>query len=163
MEKRLLVLKRDEEGVSPVIATILMVAITVVLAAVLYVMVSGLIGGGGTTRPQVTMVTSGPGLGCTGTSTCKGRIADASQANELAKYKVRVFGNSTALGAAATLSTSDLTFGTVTFTYTDLGGEGNLGGGDEFTISGLVASTDYKISFIWAADSTQVAEALFST
>jgi len=50
MEKRTLVLKRDEEGVSPVIATILMVAITVVLAAVLYVMVSGLInptGGGG--------------------------------------------------------------------------------------------------------------------
>ena len=43
MEKRTLVLKRDEEGVSPVIATILMVAITVVLAAVLYVMVSGLI------------------------------------------------------------------------------------------------------------------------
>ncbi len=33
-------LKRDEEGVSPVIATILMVAITVVLAATLYMMVS---------------------------------------------------------------------------------------------------------------------------
>ncbi len=34
---------RNDEAVSPVIATILMVAITVVLAAVLYVMVSGLI------------------------------------------------------------------------------------------------------------------------
>jgi len=33
----------DRKGVSPVIATILMVAITVVLAAVLYVMVTGLI------------------------------------------------------------------------------------------------------------------------
>ena len=33
----------DERGVSPVIAVILMVAITVVLAAVLYVMVSGII------------------------------------------------------------------------------------------------------------------------
>ena len=32
--------KDNKEGVSPVIATILMVAITVVLAAVLYVMVS---------------------------------------------------------------------------------------------------------------------------
>ncbi len=38
---------RNDEAVSPVIATILMVAITVVLAAVLYVMVSGLI-----TSPQ---------------------------------------------------------------------------------------------------------------
>ncbi len=36
---------RDKEGVSPVIAVILMVAITVVLAAVLYIMVSGMLGG----------------------------------------------------------------------------------------------------------------------
>lgn len=34
-------MRRNEEGVSPVIGTILMVAITVVLAAVLYTMVSG--------------------------------------------------------------------------------------------------------------------------
>ncbi|MFO7618097.1 MAG: archaellin/type IV pilin N-terminal domain-containing protein [Thermoplasmata archaeon] len=39
--------KRDEEAVSPVIATILMVAITVVLAAVLYVMVIGMGGESG--------------------------------------------------------------------------------------------------------------------
>jgi flagellin-like protein len=38
---------KNKEGVSPVIATILMVAITVVLAAVLYVMVSGYMTGGG--------------------------------------------------------------------------------------------------------------------
>src|SRR6266571_8272673 len=42
-------LHKDEQAVSPVIATILMVAITVVLAAVLYVMVSGLISGPGST------------------------------------------------------------------------------------------------------------------
>jgi flagellin-like protein len=45
------IIREDEEAVSPVIATILMVAITVVLAAVLYVMVSGLIGSPGST-PQ---------------------------------------------------------------------------------------------------------------
>ncbi len=43
------IIRKDEEAVSPVIATILMVAITVVLAAVLYVMVSGLITGPGST------------------------------------------------------------------------------------------------------------------
>ena len=37
---------RKEEGVSPVIATILMVAITVVLAATVYIMVAGMGGGG---------------------------------------------------------------------------------------------------------------------
>jgi flagellin-like protein len=39
----------ERRGVSPVIATILMVAITVVLAAVLYVMVSGYMEGGAVT------------------------------------------------------------------------------------------------------------------
>jgi len=41
---------RKEKGVSPVIATILMVAITVVLAATVYIMVSGL---GGTSAKNV--------------------------------------------------------------------------------------------------------------
>ena len=45
-------IRKDEAAVSPVIATILMVAITVVLAAVLYVMVSGLISGPGA-APQL--------------------------------------------------------------------------------------------------------------
>ena len=49
--KNLRLIRKDESAVSPVIATILMVAITVVLAAVLYVMVSGLISGPGGT-PQ---------------------------------------------------------------------------------------------------------------
>src|SRR5947209_15924716 len=45
------IIRKNEAADSPVIATILMVAITVVLAAVLYVMVSGLITGPGGT-PQ---------------------------------------------------------------------------------------------------------------
>ena len=50
------IIRKDEKGVSPVIATILMVAITVVLAAVLYVMVTGLLTGPGT-GPQAMGVT----------------------------------------------------------------------------------------------------------
>ena len=53
------IIRKDEAAVSPVIATILMVAITVVLAAVLYVMVSGLITGPGGT-PQAMGVSVGP-------------------------------------------------------------------------------------------------------
>lgn len=57
-------IRRDPEAVSPVIATILMVAITVVLAAVLYVMVSGLVTGpGGTPQTIITQVSrTGDGL-----------------------------------------------------------------------------------------------------
>jgi flagellin-like protein len=43
--------KAREQGVSPIIATILLVAITVVLAAVLYVLISGLTSGGANTVP----------------------------------------------------------------------------------------------------------------
>ena len=49
-------LKRETEAVSPVIATILLVAITVVLAATLYVMVFGF-GGNSTNSPPVGQVT----------------------------------------------------------------------------------------------------------
>ncbi len=56
------IIRKDEEAVSPVIATILMVAITVVLAAVLYVMVSGLITSPGSTPKQIGIsVTSSGG------------------------------------------------------------------------------------------------------
>jgi flagellin-like protein len=53
--KRIWKMRRDSEAVSPVIATILMVAITVVLAAVLYVMVMGF-GGPTTTTPTGSFV-----------------------------------------------------------------------------------------------------------
>lgn len=48
--------KLNNKAVSPVIATILMVAITVVLAAVLYVMVMGF-GGGGSDEPPTGSLT----------------------------------------------------------------------------------------------------------
>ncbi|MEE9592066.1 MAG: archaellin/type IV pilin N-terminal domain-containing protein, partial [Thermoplasmata archaeon] len=46
-------IRKNRKAVSPVIATILMVAITVVLAAVLYVMVSGLVSGPGSTPTAI--------------------------------------------------------------------------------------------------------------
>jgi len=50
--KKIWAMRKDKSAVSPVIATILMVAITVVLAAVLYVMVLGL-GGTSTITPTI--------------------------------------------------------------------------------------------------------------
>jgi len=55
--KKIWAMRKNDSAVSPVIATILMVAITVVLAAVLYVMVLG-IGGGSTDTTIVTMTKS---------------------------------------------------------------------------------------------------------
>ena len=64
--------KARKRGVSPIIATILLVAITVVLAAVLYVLISGLTGGGVGSKPIGTAFTvgapllSGPAVAVTG-------------------------------------------------------------------------------------------------
>ncbi len=49
--------RKRQRGVSPIIATILLVAITVVLAAVLYVLISGLTHGGGAVPYSVSMGT----------------------------------------------------------------------------------------------------------
>jgi archaeal type IV pilus assembly protein PilA len=59
--------KGRKRGVSPIIATILLVAITVVLAAVLYVLISGLTKGPGTT-PLGTAFAMGAAQAITGTS-----------------------------------------------------------------------------------------------
>ncbi len=59
--------KARKRGVSPIIATILLVAITVVLAAVLYVLISGLTHGTGT-APLGTNFSWGQPVNATGTS-----------------------------------------------------------------------------------------------
>jgi flagellin-like protein len=53
--------RKSERGVSPIIATILLVAITVVLAAVLYVLVSGLTRTGANVPYQLEMTPSSSG------------------------------------------------------------------------------------------------------
>jgi archaeal type IV pilus assembly protein PilA len=52
--------QKGRRGVSPIIATILLVAITVVLAAVLYILISGLTKGPGNTPLGTALAISGP-------------------------------------------------------------------------------------------------------
>src|SRR5208282_6898044 len=59
--------KLQRRGVSPIIATILLVAITVVLAAVLYVLISGLTGGGTSTPYSLQMSNQGQSTPAAGT------------------------------------------------------------------------------------------------
>src|SRR2546427_11613318 len=124
------IIRKDEKAVSPVIATILMVAITVVLASVLYVMVTGLLTGPGASKPQVT-VASPPGI----TNGFQFAVAAASQSKALANYKLNFLvdttpGTAVALGAAQTFTAGGNTY---TVTYSDVRGEGSLTGGDRVT------------------------------
>jgi flagellin-like protein len=70
--------KARKRGVSPIIATILLVAITVVLAAVLYVLISGLTSGGVGSKPIGSAFTAGNPIASTCTSTSAQTIAAAA-------------------------------------------------------------------------------------
>src|SRR5437016_13992794 len=102
------VIRKDEAAVSPVIATILMVAITVVLAAVLYVMVSGLITPVGGNKPLVTFAAVDQS---SGNATIA--VAGASQSVSPSNYKVNLqVGSNT--GSAVAMPTTGGLFATMT-------------------------------------------------
>lgn len=82
------ILRRDDKAVSPVIAVILMVAITVVLAATVYVWVSGFGASGGQAKTLALSVTSTTGGIATLTA-----VSTGSPALEYSKLKITVDGD----------------------------------------------------------------------
>ena len=156
------VIRKDEQAVSPVIATILMVAITVVLAAVLYVMVSGLISGPSTQKPFVTFgsVTKVNSL------TWTFAVASASPAVNPSNYKLNFKVDATtgtAVNMGANLANVSVTGVSPVpgVKWTDLGGEGTLNGGDLFTITFASAPTSgVSLTFyLLYSDGTQIQSA----
>jgi|RifCSP13_1_1023834.scaffolds.fasta_scaffold16390_3 flagellin-like protein len=138
-------MRTNEEGVSPVIATILMVAITVVLAAVLYVMVTNLIGPQPIIRPIVTM----QDLGCDATS-CRARVTEASPAVNVDLFRVTVLADGNPAIPATDLAAGvDISGGGLILRYTDLGGEGKVTGGDTFSLTGISAGVAYEVVILW--------------
>jgi flagellin-like protein len=129
---------KNRSAVSPVIATILMVAITVVLAAVLYVMVMGF---GGTT-PQA------PTAQLTNDVANNRVVVSCNPATDL--DDMRFSFNGTTAGVLGTPQSS----GGITVTFVDLGGDGKVTTGDYFQYSGTGAGG--MISLLWVSgDTTQ--------
>ena len=126
---------RNEEGVSPVIAVILMVGITVVLAAVLYVMVSGMMTSTNIT-PNIGMVWE---KGDPGNYT--GRVVSISGSGTLHLDDVTVTVTHDGESDSHTLEwlvtgNNELTLGTFTLDFTDGLNNNKLGGEDEFQVTG---------------------------
>ena len=159
--KKSWIVRMDEKAVSPVIATILMVAITVVLAAVLYVMVTGLLAGPGASKPNVTFGAAAPI-----TNGFEFEVAGVSQTKAADNFRVAFSANGTAVGSAQSLADSPLSFtGGYTIAWSDLGGEGDLTGGDTFRVTrtgGLLADTDYAVTLLWT-DGSSVGSRTYST
>ncbi len=132
-------IRRNEKAVSPVIATILMVALTVVLAAVLYVMVSGLIGGTTASEPNVQLAQADG----QGGNQWKINIAGVSESKDIDSFKAIL------LKDGALWKTLDPLSGTTTnVTFTDLGGESKLTTGDYFLVQ-CDPGSSYELSVAW--------------
>jgi len=166
MERRKLVLREDEEGVSPVIATILMVAITVVLAAVLYVMVSGLIGPGG--GPSPTMSWAGHVItpGSSGGDDWEFRVASIDPAVDLGNYRVSILQGTSIVDGPEDLTNGNLVLGTASTTHlnvSDLDGGGRLSAGDTFILGNLASGSTYHMVVYWKASGGEISRKTINT
>ena len=135
-------LRANKTAVSPVIGTILMVAITVVLAAVLYVMVTGLVTSPGGNKPTLTLT---PGQWQDRNLT----IQITSVSSSTIKYTDLTFQVQSVAkgicftGAANTAVQTGCSGVSANVTYSDAAGEGNV---DALDIIKVYASpaTDVK-------------------
>ena len=173
--KKIWRIRKDSEAVSPVIATILMVAITVVLAAVLYVMVLGF--GGTSTQPPTTSLSKklpGPSYGVkyefvnpsktTSWDDITIQLSDGTNSIQWAPVKADLSGSSTVIKAYAAK-----TLGTVSVwcNITDLIGNGNVNGGDAFTFttgsgSPFLTSATYTINIVYDPTSEKIYDTTFT-
>ncbi len=117
----------SRKAVSPVIATILMVAITVVLAAVLYVMVMGFGGNNTPTAPAVTL---------TKESALGREVVSINPATNTSQFVLYAAGSSSNVMSA----------------FVDAGSDGKVTTGDYFNLASLTAGTTYN--FVWISGGT---------
>ena len=132
--KNVFMMRKKKDAVSPVIATILMVAITVVLAAVLYVMVMGYGSGGGTSAPAASLAKQTSTSGVTVVITIS-PSADAS------KIGVK-FGNNNTICALNSVPVS--TAYTLSLTNT-----GKVTTGDTIAFSTTQMTATTSIQLVW--------------
>lgn len=130
---------RNDVAVSPVIATILMVAITVVLAAVLYVLVGSIVPPDPEPPGQV-MMTKDP----IGPYTWEFRVTSTSTNEELSYYKVIILKNGTKVHTMDPLEE----VGKGDYRFTDLDDGGRLTSGDRFIIT-CEPESRYELNIFW--------------
>jgi flagellin-like protein len=147
-------IRRDNTAVSPIIATILMVAITVVLAGVLYVMVMGLSGGSSDLAPLGSWHNVEP----TGNTTA--RLVFGSFSYEIKpieiKFSITDGSNNTEVQFSGPLimKFTNLTLigdntDIINVEYEDMNWQQNrVSAGDKLHLTGLEPETQYTITVI---------------
>ncbi len=172
--KKIWAIRKDAEAVSPVIATILMVAITVVLAAVLYVMVLGF-GGTSTQTPtsSLTKTTVSGGDKMTFAPMSKDTqwddvsilLSDGTNTKSWTPATADLDNGTTAkwnsIAAAVNLGTLK-----VNISITDLAGNGYVNQGDFFTLTlgtgqAFSSATTYTVTIMHDPSAAEVCHQTF--
>ena len=130
--------RKNREAVSPVIGTILMVAITVVLAAVLYVMVSG-IGPGSTSNPPTAQLQAGSWGGNATTASYSATVISVKDVGGVAPssliYIVAKSDGSSCYSGGANLNLTTCTGFTVNVVYQDITSVGTISASDSIQVT----------------------------
>lgn len=166
--------RRDSEGVSPVIATILLVAITVVLAATLYYMVIGFGGDSVSTIPPVgDFVMEGVPHGMKFTFTPFSRdifwgdiSIVISDGTNLTSFKnITTSALHTGEPVTASYGSQPFTSFTVFMNATDFTGNGYINGGDSFTLTSgggnFANNITYEVSVIYTPSGAKIVSDTF--
>jgi flagellin-like protein len=173
--KKIWAVRKDSEAVSPVIATILMVAITVVLAAVLYVMVLGF-GADTTQTPTTTLskmsvtdgwrLTIGQMTDDVSWDSVNLLVIAGDDTYTWTGITATALTNSTSPGSAQTVTYAAANVGSlaVTLKILDLSGNGKINGGDylELTASSFSSSVTYEVRLMYEPTSQPMATSSFS-
>lgn len=152
---RCIVRVRDDQAVSPVIAEILLVAITVTIAGVVYFAASSFTMQATVTgRPFVALM---PASLHDGIATIT--VAGVSRAASAASYRVNLqvdgtLAQSVALPAAGTAAILTVHDADYRVSWSDLGGTGTLSGGDPIQVRAaegpLPVATSFTFYLIWS-------------
>jgi flagellin-like protein len=157
--KKMWKMKKSKEAVSPVIATILMVAITVVLAAVLYVMVMGF-GSNPDNNPTASLSKDTTQVA----HQEKVMIASISDPQDYSNIKMSLVWNSTSVFTIATgtiVGTPAATGFTVQFF--DVANDGKLGNGDYFLITSSGGAYPVTFNLLWGSENANIASMPWTT
>ncbi len=142
---------KNRSAVSPVIATILMVAITVVLAAVLYVMVMGF-GSGPSSAPTVSLTKSSTDNAHEEKILISSITEPVAYANM--KVSIVVDGAAAETGQVASGAIAAITGADVTFV--DIAADGKVGSGDYFLVGVAGSGSDVVLNLLYGADSVSI-------
>ncbi len=138
-------IRKEEEGVSPVIATILMVAITVVLAATLYLMVGNMGGTGDVTEPIQFTASK------VGTTNWTLQVSSNALNPLEMKYAIQK-SDGTYLVSGAAFPTTAGTADANGVIWNDLNGDGDVNTGDSISINN--ANVESGWTFVITAGAT---------